>query len=134
MHDGWCPLHCAAARGLDESVAILLEAKANVNEQTASVWPILVEHRTGLKGTKPTPLLFAISPEYDYHVKTHVVKALLDAGASVQKSAEAGVHPLALAAQKASAPVVQLLLEQGKCDPNEVVSAQVRPDEIQNGA
>ncbi|XP_069961040.1 26S proteasome non-ATPase regulatory subunit 10-like [Cherax quadricarinatus] len=97
--DGWTPLHCAASRNHSGVLQVLL------NDSRCD--PSLPSKVTGR-----TALHIAVVKGYD-----DCVKMLLDAGADVNCQDDAGQTPLYYAVRKNNIDIVQMLLNNSRCDP-----------------
>lgn len=125
--DGWTPLLWAAARGNEETVQVLLQARADRRAATtrerqnalivASRWNRVEVVRTLIRGGVDvgqrdsigwTALMWA-----SLKGRTDVVGALLDGGARVDMTDSDRNTPLILAARQGRADTVKLLLARG---------------------
>ena len=91
---GMAPIHYAAYLGQSQTIHNLIQRRASLNAATTDA---LI-----------TPLMLA-----SFQKHTTVVRALLDAGADLEKQDDAGWTALFYAVWSGSADIVQMLLEEG---------------------
>ena len=87
------PLHKAAYEGRDNAVRVLLNARANIEEEDAN---------------GATPLFTAVKKGHPA-----IVRRLLDAGARIDKTNDLAVTPLVMAIWRGHPEVAQILLDKG---------------------
>ena len=92
-HEGWTPLHWAAAKGNAEAIRRLMAAGADVNAKTNGGWTPL--HRAADLG------------------QLAAIKVLLAAGADVNAKANNGWMPLHLASFNRHVEAIKVLLDAG---------------------
>jgi len=92
-HDGWAPLHYAAAYGNEDVVKLLLEAGASVNAQDLGGW---------------SPLHYAAQ-----NGNTDIAKILISAKASIDANNHGNRTPLHIATLNCKTDAIEILLRSG---------------------
>jgi RNA polymerase sigma factor (sigma-70 family) len=93
--DGFFPLGLAAFFGREEAVKVLLARGANPNLAARNAFKVAAIHAASAAGSVP------------------IVRALLDAGADVNRAQQAGFTPLHAAAMEGRLELAKLLLDRG---------------------